>query len=639
MIVLTNEISKAEFLKQLSNEVGYPGVLNIQADVLPSFLDNQVALTIFSYQLSNYPREIVWSSSNPIILQLLRDSQLNISENYLKPHFPSEEISEVVPTNSNLELPSDADYEVIENWSDMAIDTSYLAKTGFFQNNALEVIPNLNLESNFSSKIPTTLVKPQSEQHYVNGMDKELSFSPSSGNTLNTISLAGLLTQEKYQPSSVIKLSQEDILEEELQGEKVSLPEAGSLDSWLEKIEATREALNSLRKEKEAVNENLFNNLPNFARPRTRSKWFYTITASSIISLLIVSFLIFFPTQAYTLEVYPDYQDGTFILESSKSDLSKKDILLESKQTIPTQNKEKTETERAVGTIKLINEGGKDVVLDNAKFQLVKDGFRYSPIYNSTLPTTFSITAQNNKTDNAPQFTIQSIPQIGVAGSTFNQAVGTRLKIINLQDQSPCSSCYAVVTADITNKNGEGNKIVTEADYDSLKNVVEQELQKSRNEKIQSIRADKVFIGKNWYKDVQNSYVFSAKVGEKAENISLAASINSEVYYTLRSAVEDKIRQENPEIDKIKDMALLGSEGSLDSQGGIKSNFYYTFSKKVKVDSSEVSNMLAAKEFDQARSDITKEYPSVKRIEKQDLGIKLPGLTPRTDIKIIEKDS
>ena len=82
----------------------------------------------------------------------------------------------------------------------------------------------------------------------------------------------------------------------------------------------------------------------------------------------------------------------------------------------------------------------------------------------------------------------------------------------------------------------------------------------------------------------------------------------------------------------------MGTEGDINLGDSFKANFYYTYSKVVKVDTSTVSNLLAAKEFDQAKDDISKEYPSIKRIEKQDLGIKLPGLTPRKEIKIVEKN-
>lgn len=679
MIILISSVSKSEFVEQLSSQSGQPGVLYINVESLPAFLDTQVSATIFSYQLSNYPREIFWASKDGDILQLLRDSQLNVVDNYFKPHHLSEQVSsEDVPEKSldfapgfSVQINSTPDLQIVEEHRgdrlktaeinpnkvltvlpetklkekevraevdvpEMLIDTSQLSKSGFFNQNSLDIVPNLNLDSHPLKKQDNkTISLIELEENKIEQKDKspdsKLNIIKNFTGRQNSISLASLLNQDKYYPSSIID---DEELEIDEDNKIDAIADTANLDSWLERIQATKEALNSLRATEANINQDFFDH----RTVKPKSKWFYTILASSFVSLLVVGFLVFFPTQVYTLEVYSNYEDGTFVLDAGKQSLSKKDVLLESKQIIPTQNKEKMETERASGTVKLINESGRDVLLDNAKFQLLKDGYRYTPIYNNTLLKTFSIPAQNNKSDDALQFTIQSVPQAGILGSAFNQPAGTRLKIVNLQDQNPCSSCYAVVVTDISNKNGEGNKIVSNADYDSLKNLSEQDIQKERISKMQEIRADKVFISNSWYKDIENNYNFSAKIGEKAENVELKTSINSEIYYILRTSIEEKIRAKNPDVDKIKDLALISSEGKLDTQDGIKANFYYTYSKKNVVDTSNVSGLLADKEFEQAKNDISKQYPSIKRVEKQDLGIKLPGISPRKEIKIVEKE-
>jgi hypothetical protein len=686
MIALTSSTSKANFLEQLSLQSQQLGPLYIEVVSLPAYLNTQISLTIFSYQLSNYPRSLIWTSKDTHILQLLRDSQLHISDNYFKPHYPSEEVAQVSPVTAQI-VAEEVATQNIENkeaepekqpqpvnksntTSGISIDTSQLAKTGFFNKNTLQIIPNLDLPNasvseqstkaseyeeikapEFTSTLPTESNNSNDKKNqqakinlekkiYSTNMDRELAIAPHHENS-NKISLAGLLSVDNYHPSSVIsastdELSSENELDVDLDFEDESILESGNLDSWLDRIQATKEALNELRQDAGVVNQNFFNQ-QKVNQPK--SKWFYTIAASAMASFFIVSFLVFFPTTAYTLEVYPDYQDGTFVLEASKPDFSTKSFLLESKQSIPTQNKEKTETERSSGTIQLINEGGKDVLLDNAKFQIVKDGYRFSPVLNSSLPNTFSIPAQNNKGGDPIKFTIQSIPQPGVAGSSFNQPAGTRLKIVNLQDQSPCSSCYAVAVTDISNNNGEGDRVVSNADYDSLKNLTEQEVQKQRAAKIQDIRAEKIFTTNSWYKDLETTLNYNLKIGEKADNVELKKTVNSEIYYFSRSDIEEKIKQKKPEVYKIKELALLSSEGDIEKQSGIKATFYYTFSKNIKVETSNVSNLLLDKDFEEAKGEISKEYPVVKRIDKQELGFKLPGVSPRQDIKIVEKDS
>lgn len=690
MIALTSSTSKANFLEQLSLQSQQLGPLYIEVVSLPAYLNTQISLTIFSYQLSNYPRSLIWTSKDTHILQLLRDSQLHISDNYFKPHHPSEEVAQVSPVTAQI-VPEEVSTQTVEKievqpktqsevqpepvnksnvTSGISIDTSQLAKIGFFNKNTLQIVPNLDLPNSavneqsvkaseyeeikapeFSSSVsnPATNAKPSEEEKakinlekkiYSTNMDRKLAIAPHHENS-NKISLAGLLTGDNYHPSSVISTtvndpSSETSFDADLDFEDESILESGNLDSWLDRIQATKEALNELRQDAGVVNQNFFNQ-QKVSQPK--SKWFYTIAASAMASFFIVSFLVFFPTTAYTLEVYPDYQDGTFVLEASKPDFSTKSFLLESRQTIPTQNKEKTETERSSGTIQLINEGGKDVLLDNAKFQIVKDGYRFSPILNSSLPNTFAIPAQNNKGGDPIKFAIQSIPQPGVAGSSFNQPAGTRLKIVNLQDQSPCSSCYAVAVTDISNNNGEGDRIVSNADYDSLKNLTEQEVQKQRAAKIQDIRAEKIFTTNTWYKDLETTLKYNLEIGEKADNVELKKTVNSEIYYFSRSAIEEKIKQKKPEVYKIKELALLSSEGDIEKQSGIKATFYYTFSKNIKVETSSVSSLLLDKDFEEAKGEISKEYPAVKRIERQELGFKLPGVSPRQDIKIVEKDS
>jgi hypothetical protein len=76
MLKINSATTKKQLLNSLASFANQKDDLSIEVESLPNFLTTPVAFTIFSYQLSNYPRKILWTSQNPTIFGFLRTCKI-----------------------------------------------------------------------------------------------------------------------------------------------------------------------------------------------------------------------------------------------------------------------------------------------------------------------------------------------------------------------------------------------------------------------------------------------------------------------------------------------------------------------------------------------------------------------------------
>jgi hypothetical protein len=645
MLQITNHTTKREFLQMLTNEAGKPEKLLIEILSLPTFLNTQVAFTIFNYQISNYPRNLVWLSDDPKIINFLKECNAEIGS--LPSHQAEDDAASQAPSltassvSAGYDIPAPSVPEVDERHTAFQKPLSL----GFSGD------PNSNLTQEDGQPVPET---------------KKNGFAfPSFGGVKakkSVLTVDDLFEGDFYQPSTLIdnknQAAEEDSSKPEIaekndkndnqsqqknilqpilkplsfgQPNSINSISSQNLDSWLEKIAATKVALHSLRDQ--AKQESTYGTNEDWAKARPRSM--YLLAGSLAFSLFFVGFLALFPTKAFTLEVDPGTEQTSQTLNLKVSDFSKKVVKLSGQSNTNSSGKKEVPTERAVGKVSLINPSAGDVDLNNGQFRLINDDKQYEAISNPTLPSTFAIPARNNL--NGPSIEINV--QARQSGAEFNQPENIRFTIVNLLGQRVCGGCYGVSITPIKNSDFSGQRIVSEADYSLLRSSVEADLAQKRINEIKSIQDTQVFTNINWYRNLDSSLKYDKNLGDAADTVSLKQDVSTDLFYLTQSAVEDKLKEQNPNIAKISDLALAETTGGFESdENTVKIKLFYTFSKTANINKDEITKTLSSKDCGAAQTELRNNYPDVKSVECKDLGLKMPGIPSRVDLNIINKD-
>ena len=89
MLIITNQITKTELLKEMSNSLANSETsLHLEVESLPNFLNTGVAFTIFNYQISNFPKPVFWLSYDNSIVQFLHNCHAKFPPNFLEAQQP-----------------------------------------------------------------------------------------------------------------------------------------------------------------------------------------------------------------------------------------------------------------------------------------------------------------------------------------------------------------------------------------------------------------------------------------------------------------------------------------------------------------------------------------------------------------------
>jgi hypothetical protein len=609
MIKITKDTFQKLLLTELSGQSKKPGDLYIFVESLPIFLSTSIAFKIFNYQLRNFPRNVVWTASDEKIIHMMGLVDLPVKPNLTKEQILSLEHDSATPKQ-----------------------LLYDQKTSI---NTSKIVTNI-----ISNKTETV-----SSQHIESGASS-ITSSYTKSNDQTKISLKQLFESGDYNRSALIDTEKDS----EVVNKGKTLQD---LDSWIDRIEATKKALNSMKGGEETVNPTIIGSIkqsvttPNtvfssflpFRSDKKQPKAYLFITSFFSCALIFIIAMIFFPTNVYTLEVNSPEDSASINLSIPSTAFSKQTIKLSSSNTIPTSGDNQTGTERASGKIDLINKSSKPVSLSNGEFSLVKDGKVYVHLRNSTLPDKIILAPFN---DLAP---ITISVQATELGSDFNQPVNSIFEILNILDQKPCSSCFGIATSEIVAGDGTGKKIVTDADQSILRSTVDASLAQQKLSKIQSLKSEKngiddIIINNDWYSNINSSYVFKPEIGQPSLDTKLDATTDVEVYFIPQTTLSEILQRENQNVDRVIDINILESVGQFKDQvSDIKIKVNYKFTKKVNIDKKEIEKTINSNiDFINAKEKIQKDYQSIVNIDKKELGLKIPFLPPATNIKYVQNN-
>ena len=566
MIHINASITKTDLIRELESEADKTKNLYLIVESLPTFLNTPIAFTVFNYQISKYPRPVFWWSQEKQILDFLQSCTTSVA---------------------NPEL--DRDFRPAGNHI-------------------------INYDPNSNSVVVHSLavVKTQTTTTASSGVDNIV-----KQNSKHVFSSEEMFSEGQYEPIDLIK--------EDSQNTPLEIQ---NFDSWIKKIEATKEALSSLQKTQTEYQESPILN------KKKKGRVFQVLSLSLILSLIFILGLILFPAKVYTIEV------GNITLQDSKSidvplsSFSKSTVSLKASAETKPQGNLEVPTDRANGEVQLLNEGSRPVNLDNGMFRLVLDQKYYQVIADNTLPKSFSILPAS-QSDKVLKFKVQAVE----SGSDYNLAINTKLDIVNLQGDGKkvCFSCYATTVTEIKNTAVSGQKVVTEYDQSLVSQNAEAKLALQRQENIKNLQRGKVFINENWYKNTSSQYTFNKNINEPTDILKLDVVTNTDIYYISQDQLGNILKQENQNIDKFKEITIKNTENDPRSSDIIKLTVFYTYeTQNTCFDKQKFVSTLSSKDFDEAKKDILIECPGITNIEKKDLGINMPGIPTRIDLNLTQ---
>lgn len=690
MLTITSQKTKKGILDALIRESKKKGELEIAVESLPSFLNTPVAFTVFSYQIGNFPRKIVWTSSDPAILSFLKNCDVQVREygtksqervgliNVSKKVLPREEVggSDKVAIKNDFSEEQDiqgetTNYGVSQYGGESGEhDSSFVENVERRMRRKAEAERGLR-ESNFGLGGAGTFRYNEGAFNYTSNKGEN------QNEAQNKISSSQVFSREmKYNPGSYLS---EDS-EQEVEPKSKTFVNQGynmddTFDAWLTKIDSTKEALEEIKTKQMQSMQNQSSEKQIVARDEIKTglapkkdtlankKWFtnqakpkkikkdknfgesfrvlttkfgyYGLAALLMVSLFGSSFLFFFPTNVYTIEVKVQPIQSGQILEIPVSEFDRK--VIESNadfSVVPTGTKE-VKTINSTGKVSLVNKSGNDITISNGRFYVEKDGKKYRAVYNNNYSKSITIPSRNDLTGKKVLVDVVAVE----SGKKYDQVKGEKLSILNLQGQSVGSleRLYARAYTDIKSQEGGSDKIVTKTDLDLLKTTNEGVLEKDRIDAMRDIQGGKYLTNPEWYVNSSYSLSYSHKQGEAADNVFLTTEATASIYYISKDIVASIIKKADPEVYNIEDIMVKTWSGNFNSQDSeIKLNVLYTYTKKLDLNKDQISQSFEDKAFDNAKNRIKEDYPEVYSIKKKEFGLQLPGIKPRTDVDIVE---
>jgi hypothetical protein len=565
MIGISTTTTTSDLLTQMAAHAAGEGILIVQIHELPRFMEVQSQFDVFLYQIKNYPRIIQWESDNSQVIA------------HVFPFLP--DIQALSRTATPIQKEKEITQTQKETYTPPDEETIFLA-------------------SSFDRQLPQ---QNKDEIAIIPPVKVKLSSAHSSAYDISTDELEELAPQ----------------LEEQEQKQ--------DLNRWVDKIIATKTALDELR------------DVPGSRlriageKANVFKKWLQIATAGAIISLFL--FAIFaFPTEAYTLEVQNNNIEEAGEIRVPVAEFSKKNVVLSAQAQTQASGQNEIQTSRATGQVTLINEGSRDVELSNGRFRLLTNGNRYVHVRNSTLPETIVIPAKNNR--NGP--TIEITIQAESTGESYNLQPNAVFEIVNLIGQKPCTSCYAVASTSIKSTELSGDRIVTEADYSLLRASAEEEIADKRQLETTQLQGEDIYTNPQWYKNINSEYIFDKKLGEQAEQVALNVANSLDLYYLPQVLVLNRIKEIHPGSD-IKKTSFVSYTGDFGGIEPITLKFFYTYTLPTTINKGEIETAFKTMDFETASQKIQSDYPTVASIKKQDKGLPIKSNWKKVDIKVVQK--
>ncbi len=606
MLTISAYTSKQDLIKVLEIEADKTGDLILYIQNLPVFLNTKIAFTVFNYQISKYPRKILWYSKEIKILEFLKECSANIATQsdiniYTKNQY-------LLPTQFNNNLVTQ--HASFQNFEEVSYQTEKV------QSNQ----PNYNQQAPNSKSFFRNNTELTNPQPNFNFNLKEFSTYPTE-----TLSAETLLKKQDFNSSVLLdRLNQENA---------ASLDPKQNLDSLLDRITSAKTALENIRNQDKHYSPGSIDLENSYSKPKINLFKIFSLSAG--LSLFSIMVLMFFPTKVYTIEITPVSLEGVADINISVADFQKTNIQLTGEDSVEVRGKKELKTDRAIGQVSLVNNGGGEVDLDNGRFKLVSDNNIYYQVNpNKQLPSSFSIPGKYKSTDTYV-FEVQS------ESINSNLPVNTKLDILNLRNQRVCLSCYAITISPIENTYTSGESYVSEQDKNFVTQKVDAKLAENIQKEIKNIQKEKVYTNSEWYKYKDTKYSYSNVPGDRSEKLVAKAQTDLDIYYLTQDQLKNTILSSNdsrPKEIEISNINILDIQSNPRVTDSIKLKILYNYKLETSCfDKKKFVDLVNSTEFDDAKKNLSKDCPEITNIDKKDSGINMPGIKSNIDLRVVKE--
>ncbi len=662
MLKIDQSTTKQSLFKMLEQSTQQVGDLEILIDSLPAFMSTPIALNIFSYQVDKYPRKLIWKCQDKETAEMLQSCGFHVTRK-----------ATIQPVETNkplvIEEPNQVETnpKVIEQSReyDLAQSTVEVAPPNHkttAQNEAIKqhiagdkqttsekpsqphpqfqlaLTPPQTVETKKPQATIISLKKNINERksesavnEQIKGHGKNLENSCNEFNSWQTwfnprdrLNKDSLTKNYQYQPSSLL-------------GDAEAISSEQDFDKWLHNVHNAKAAIDNLRNKQSTGSDIISSDLikkNRRSRQQSLSKNFQLITGAVLTTCLLILFLLVFPTNVYTVEIESPLLEESTEVNIPVSDFSQKPIVVSTNSEIDATGRKEVETVNATGSAILVNQSGNAINLTNGGFYLVANGQRYKHEFDANLPRTIVVPSRNDLNGPRVEIEVRAVQE----GAGANQPEDTRFSVINLKEQNVGNALFGLAVTPIQNKELSGDRVVTQSDLDLLATTNEGEIAQEIGREISNIQEEGIFTNPEWYVRAETDQEYNASVGDTKPEVSLATTTNLTLYYLPQEIIANKIKTENDKVEEVTEVLIKEQDGDFaDPANQISLDIFYSYLEATEIDTNSVSQTLAKEtDFVQAEQKLKEQYPYIKSIDKQEIGVQMPMVQPKIDINVVE---
>lgn len=358
------------------------------------------------------------------------------------------------------------------------------------------------------------------------------------------------------------------------------------------------------------------------------------ITSFSFAVIIFFFFLSFFPTQAYTLQISPIGGKNKTEFELNLQQFENQSLTINTTEKLLTTGKQKIDLPKSIGKFQLINRGNSPVYITNGGFLTFIENKRYVHKFNPKLPATIIIPAFNENSKMEIELEAEN------KGDNYNLATNISLNITNLKGEGVCDNCFAKSMEEIKNSRINTQNIVSEDDKNKLLEITENSINKKISTEIEKISQNNsnILIDKNWYKIIDKNPQLNSEVGKPINELISTNSFNITFWTLKKDQIIKLIKEKDDKIFIVNNLELENSSGSVE-QKSFKITVNYNYLQYENLSRDEIIQELSQKPVQEVQKQLQTKYLGLKNIQKEEKGIRIPGINPRINLNIIKNNS
>jgi hypothetical protein len=401
------------------------------------------------------------------------------------------------------------------------------------------------------------------------------------------------------------------------------------LDSWLKKIETTKDSLS--RYKEEVINEKNIrgNNWFGFSLNR---KWAFRGALSLGVMSLVAIFVLFFPTNTYKLDVAPSIKQNSYDLQFSDTAFTKNRFKIQTQDDIETtgQNEIVSNESRASGKVALINTSTTSISFKKDGVILISEdnGLEYRQKSSDADAAVFTVFPKNNQSNQPVEINIQSI----TTGNSFDLPINSSFRVYNIRGETFGGTVKAISTSKVEAVAVTKDKVISQEDLSLLRSKAEVSLNNLKLIKLEEIKSKGQLINNNWVKTLDTTYKYSGIPNDVAPKVSIQADSEIEIYSVSNDSFRNLVTLQL-KVNNVSDIKIVETKIENDK---VLAKLFMSSKENPEIIKKDIIGNLANTTNIDNTAQIQQKYPNIKRVSKDFSGIKLPLVTPRSKVEVNE---